>query len=104
MTASPMDTVAGLWGGELPAIAIRPDFIPPRARGVDKFRRAGAAISALGELRRDGYSYSLSAPKWRYMAAATARPRVSCRCSAIGVSGQRLRTSSNTHSMRSGVA
>ena len=37
-------------------------------------------------------------------ALATASPRVSFRCSAIGVSGQRLRTSPSTRSMRSGVA
>jgi hypothetical protein len=35
---------------------------------------------------------------------ATAKPRVSCRWSAIGMSGQRLRTSPKTRSMRSGVA
>src|SRR5215471_12585417 len=41
---------------------IRPDFIPPRAQGFGKFWRAGAAISALGELRRDGiflFAFSL---------------------------------------------
>src|SRR6202023_2655177 len=37
-------------------------------------------------------------------ALATASPRVSCRCRAIGVSGQRLRTSPSPRSMRIGIA
>src|SRR5438477_2046436 len=37
-------------------------------------------------------------------ALATASPRVSCKCSEIGVSGQRLRTSPKTRSIRIGVA